>query len=49
VHLEAAAKSMKGEELTTLGQSCRETYDLMARISIAPERVRCSAANRARL
>jgi len=35
-YLEAAAKSMEGEELAAFEQSCRETYDVMARISITP-------------
>lgn len=36
-YLEAAAKSMEGEELAAFERSCRETYDVMARISIAPD------------
>jgi hypothetical protein len=36
-YLEAAAKSMQGEELAAFEASCRETYDRMARISIAPD------------
>jgi Pyridoxamine 5'-phosphate oxidase len=36
-YLEAAAKSMKGEELAAFERSCRETYDVMARISITPD------------
>ena len=36
-YLEAAAKSMEGEELATFEAACRETYDRMARISIAPD------------
>jgi hypothetical protein len=34
-YLEAAAKSMEGEELAAFEATCRETYDRMARISIA--------------
>ncbi|HTT93392.1 MAG TPA: pyridoxamine 5'-phosphate oxidase family protein [Solirubrobacterales bacterium] len=36
-YLEAAAKSMEGEELAAFERSCRETYDAMARISIVPD------------
>ncbi len=36
-YLEAAAKTMGGEELAAFERSCRETYDVMARISIAPD------------
>jgi hypothetical protein len=36
-YLEAAAKSMQGEELAAFEASCRETYDRMARISITPD------------
>jgi nitroimidazol reductase NimA-like FMN-containing flavoprotein (pyridoxamine 5'-phosphate oxidase superfamily) len=36
-YLEAAAKSMQGEELAAFEQSCRDTYDVMARISITPD------------
>lgn len=36
-YLEAAAKSMEGEELAAFERSCRETYDVMARISITPD------------
>jgi hypothetical protein len=36
-YLEAAAKSMEGEELAAFEASCRETYDRMARISITPD------------
>lgn len=36
-YLEAAAKSMEGEELAAFEASCRETYDVMARISITPD------------
>ncbi len=36
-YLEAAAKSMEGEQLAAFEQSCRETYDVMARISITPD------------
>lgn len=36
-YLEAAAKSMKGEELAAFEATCRETYDRMARISIVPD------------
>jgi hypothetical protein len=36
-YLEAAAKSMQGEELAVFEATCRETYDRMARISIAPD------------
>ena len=36
-YLEAAAKSMEGEELTAFEEACRETYDRMARISIVPD------------
>jgi hypothetical protein len=35
-YLEAAAKSMEGDELAAFEESCREIYDVMARISIAP-------------
>jgi hypothetical protein len=36
-YLQAAAKSMEGEELAAFEASCRETYDRMARISIVPD------------
>jgi hypothetical protein len=36
-YFEAAAKSMEGEELATFEASCREIYDVMARISIVPD------------
>jgi hypothetical protein len=36
-YLEAAAKSMEGEDLAAFEASCRETYDRMARISITPD------------
>ncbi len=36
-YLEAAAKSMEGEELAAFEDACRETYDRMARISIVPD------------
>lgn len=36
-YLEAAAKSMEGEELAAFEETCRETYDRMARISIVPD------------
>jgi Pyridoxamine 5'-phosphate oxidase len=36
-YLQAAAKSMEGEELAAFEANCRETYDRMARISIAPD------------
>jgi hypothetical protein len=36
-YLEAAAKSMEGEELAAFEEACRETYDRMARISIIPD------------
>ena len=36
-YLEAAAKSMEGEELAAFEEACRETYDRMARISIVPD------------
>jgi Pyridoxamine 5'-phosphate oxidase len=36
-YLEAAAKSMQGEELAAFEEACRETYDRMARISIVPD------------
>jgi hypothetical protein len=36
-YLEAAAKSMGGEEFAAFERACRETYDVMARISIAPD------------
>jgi nitroimidazol reductase NimA-like FMN-containing flavoprotein (pyridoxamine 5'-phosphate oxidase superfamily) len=36
-YLEAAAKSMAGEQLAAFEASCRETYDRMARISIVPD------------
>jgi hypothetical protein len=36
-YLEAAAKSMAGEQLAAFEESCRETYDRMARISIVPD------------
>ncbi|HEV2923343.1 MAG TPA: hypothetical protein VGW98_04855 [Solirubrobacteraceae bacterium] len=35
--LEAAAKSMEGEQLAAFEEACRETYDRMARISIVPD------------
>jgi hypothetical protein len=36
-YLQAAAKSMEGEELAAFEQACRETYDVMARISVTPD------------
>lgn len=36
-YLQAAAKSMEGEELATFEAACRETYDRVARISIVPD------------
>jgi hypothetical protein len=36
-YLEAAAKSMEGEELAAFEETCRATYDRMARISIIPD------------
>jgi hypothetical protein len=39
-YLEAAAKSMAGEEVAAFERSVRETYDQMARISIVPDRAR---------
>ena len=36
-YLEAAAKSMEGEELAAFEEASRETYDRMARISIVPD------------
>jgi hypothetical protein len=36
-YLEAAAKSMGGEELAAFERSCHETYDTMARISVVPD------------
>jgi hypothetical protein len=36
-YFEAAAKSMKGEELAAFEEAYRETYDRMARISIVPD------------
>ena len=36
-YLEAAAKSLDGEELAAFEEACRETYDRMARISIVPD------------
>jgi hypothetical protein len=36
-YLEAAAKSMEGEQLVAFEDACRETYDRMARISIVPD------------
>jgi hypothetical protein len=36
-YLEAAAKSMQGDDLTSFEASVRETYDRMARISITPD------------
>jgi Pyridoxamine 5'-phosphate oxidase len=36
-YLQAAAKSMQGEELAAFAANCRETYDQMARISVAPD------------
>ena len=36
-YLEAAAKTMEGEDLAAFEASCRETYDRMARISIVPD------------
>jgi hypothetical protein len=36
-YLEAAAKSMEGEELAAFEEACRATYDRMARISIVPD------------
>lgn len=36
-YLEAAAKSMQGEELAAFEATCRATYDRMARISVVPD------------
>jgi len=36
-YLEAAAKSMEGDELAAFEEACRETYDRMARIRIVPD------------
>jgi hypothetical protein len=36
-YLQAAAKTMEGEELAAFEQACRETYDVMARISVTPD------------
>jgi len=36
-YFEAAAKSMRGEQLAAFEATCRETYDRMARISIVPD------------
>jgi nitroimidazol reductase NimA-like FMN-containing flavoprotein (pyridoxamine 5'-phosphate oxidase superfamily) len=36
-YLQAAAKSMQGEELAAFEATCRETYDRMARISVVPD------------
>jgi nitroimidazol reductase NimA-like FMN-containing flavoprotein (pyridoxamine 5'-phosphate oxidase superfamily) len=36
-YLEAAAKSMEGEDLAAFEANCRDTYDRMARISITPD------------
>jgi pyridoxamine 5'-phosphate oxidase-like protein len=36
-YLEAAAKSMEGEELAAFEEACHETYDRMARISVVPD------------
>jgi Pyridoxamine 5'-phosphate oxidase len=36
-YLQAAAKSMQGEELAGFEANCRETYDQMARIRIVPD------------
>lgn len=36
-YLEAAAKSMEGEQLAAFEATCRETYDRMARIRIVPD------------
>src|SRR3984885_15231909 len=36
-YLEAAAKSMRGDDLAGFEASVRETYDRMARISITPD------------
>ncbi|HXF30432.1 MAG TPA: pyridoxamine 5'-phosphate oxidase family protein [Solirubrobacterales bacterium] len=36
-YLEASRKSMEGERLAAFEQSVRETYDVMARISITPD------------
>jgi hypothetical protein len=36
-YLEAAAKSMEGEQFVAFEDACRETYDRMARISIVPD------------
>lgn len=36
-YLEAAAKSMAGEELAAFEAACHETYDVMARIRIVPD------------
>lgn len=36
-YLEAASKSMEGEDLAAFEEACHETYDRMARISIVPD------------
>ena len=36
-YLEAAAKSMQGDDLAAFETSVRETYDQMARISVTPD------------
>jgi hypothetical protein len=36
-YLQAAAKSMKGEDLASFEEACHETYERMARISIVPD------------
>jgi hypothetical protein len=36
-YLQAAAKSIEGEELAAFEAACRTTYDRMARISIVPD------------
>jgi nitroimidazol reductase NimA-like FMN-containing flavoprotein (pyridoxamine 5'-phosphate oxidase superfamily) len=48
-YLEAAAKSMQGDDLTAFEASVRETYDRMARISITPDWARYFDFNSGRL
>ncbi|HEX4430085.1 MAG TPA: pyridoxamine 5'-phosphate oxidase family protein [Frankiaceae bacterium] len=48
-YLEAAAKSMEGEELASFEKAVRETYDRMARISIVPDWARYFDFSAARL
>ncbi|HJZ38621.1 MAG TPA: pyridoxamine 5'-phosphate oxidase family protein [Solirubrobacterales bacterium] len=48
-YLEAAAKSMQGDDLAAFEASVRETYDRMARISITPDWARYFDFNSGRL